>query len=117
MPVQEEHPIAFKSRKLNYAEQKYSIHEKEMTIVVHYFGIWRVYLLGQKFIVKMDKVFSWGTKEMVATVEENKWIGFNLHDSYLDKLEMDSKKLENTLTENGKSLNDEGEKMNRTNFV
>lgn len=55
-------------------------------------------------------------KEMVATVEENKWIGFNLHDSYLDKLEMDSKKLENTLTENGKSLNDEGTAIYSTLF-
>lgn len=47
-------------------------------------------------------------KEMVATVEENEWIGFNLHESYLGKLETDGKTLENTLTENGKSLNDEG---------
>lgn len=60
--VQEGHPIAFESRKLNYAEQKYSIHEKEMTIVVHCFGIWRVYLLGQKFIVKMDNIVFLGHK-------------------------------------------------------
>ena len=37
--VQEGHPIAFKSRKLNDAEQKYSTHEKEMTLVVHCLGI------------------------------------------------------------------------------
>lgn len=46
--------------------------------------------------------------EMVSTVEENKSIVFNLHKSYLEKLETDGIALEDTLTENGKSLNGEG---------
>lgn len=46
--------------------------------------------------------------EMVTTVEENKSIVFNLHKSYLEKLETDGIALEDTLTENGKSLNGEG---------
>ena len=33
--VQEGHPVAFESRKLNVAEQRYSAHEKEMTAVIH----------------------------------------------------------------------------------
>ncbi|KAG6474774.1 hypothetical protein ZIOFF_068713 [Zingiber officinale] len=33
--VQEGHPVAFESKKLNAAEQKYSTHEKEMVAVVH----------------------------------------------------------------------------------
>lgn len=33
--VQEGHPVAFESRKLNDAEQRYSTHEKEMVAVVH----------------------------------------------------------------------------------
>ena len=33
--VQEGHLVAFESRKLNNAEQRYSTHEKEMTVVVH----------------------------------------------------------------------------------
>lgn len=35
MLVQEKHPIAFESRKLKDTEQRYSAHEKEMTIVIH----------------------------------------------------------------------------------
>jgi hypothetical protein len=35
---QKGHLIAFQSRKLNDAEQKYSTHEKKITIVVHCFG-------------------------------------------------------------------------------
>jgi hypothetical protein len=37
--VQEGHLIAFKSWKLNNAEQNYSMHEKEMTTIVHCLGI------------------------------------------------------------------------------
>ncbi|KAG6478499.1 hypothetical protein ZIOFF_061942 [Zingiber officinale] len=54
--VQEGHPVAFESRKLNAAEQKYSAHEKEMVAVVHCLQVWRVYLLGTKFIVRTDNV-------------------------------------------------------------
>ena len=54
--VQEGHPIVFESRKLSDAEQNYSTHEKEMTAIVHWLGIWRVYLLGLKFVVKTDNV-------------------------------------------------------------
>ena len=34
--VQEGHPVVFESRKLNNVEQRYSTHEKEMIVVVHY---------------------------------------------------------------------------------
>lgn len=33
--VQEGHPMAFESKKLNDVEQRYSTHEKEMAVVVH----------------------------------------------------------------------------------
>ena len=49
--VQEGHPVAFESCKLNNAEKKYSAHEKDMTAVVHCFQIWWVYLLGTTFLV------------------------------------------------------------------
>ena len=38
--VQEDHPVAFESRKLNDAEQRYSTHEKEMVAVVHSLQVW-----------------------------------------------------------------------------
>ena len=38
--VQEGHPMAFESRKLNDAEQRYSTHEKEMVAVVHSLQVW-----------------------------------------------------------------------------
>ncbi|RVW18515.1 Retrovirus-related Pol polyprotein from transposon 17.6 [Vitis vinifera] len=54
--VQEGHPVAFESRKLNNAEQRYSTHEKEMTTVVHCLQQWRHYLLGSIFTVVTDNV-------------------------------------------------------------
>ena len=48
--------MAFESRKLNRAEQRYSKHEKEMTAMVHYLQQWRHYLLGGIFTVVTDNV-------------------------------------------------------------
>ena len=48
--------MAFEIRKLNGAEQWYSMHEKEMTTIVHCLQQWRHYLLGGIFIVVTDNV-------------------------------------------------------------
>jgi hypothetical protein len=54
--MQEGHPLAFESRKLKEAEQRYSTHEKEMVAVIHCLSVWRHYLLGTKFTVFTDNV-------------------------------------------------------------
>ncbi|KAK3019585.1 hypothetical protein RJ639_003652 [Escallonia herrerae] len=52
--MQECHSVAYESRKLNEAERRYTTHEKELLAVVHCLRIWRHYLLGSSFIVRMD---------------------------------------------------------------
>ncbi|KAL0361382.1 UNVERIFIED_CONTAM: Retrovirus-related Pol polyprotein from transposon [Sesamum radiatum] len=52
--MQDGHPVAFESRKLKDAERRYSAHEKELLAVVHWLRLWRHYLLGSPFVVKMD---------------------------------------------------------------
>ncbi|KAH9670137.1 Endonuclease [Citrus sinensis] len=47
--MQECHPIAFESRKLNDTERRYTVQEKEMTAIVHCLRVWRHYLLGSHF--------------------------------------------------------------------
>ena len=54
--MQEGHPIAFESTKLNEVERRYSAHEKEMTVVVHCLRTGRHYVLGAHFVVKTDNV-------------------------------------------------------------
>jgi hypothetical protein len=47
--LQEGHPVAFESRKLNLAELNYNVTEKEMLAVVHALHVWRYYLEGADF--------------------------------------------------------------------
>ncbi|KAE8687867.1 Detected protein of unknown function [Hibiscus syriacus] len=54
--MQEGHPVAYESRKLNETERRYSVHEKEMTAVVHCLRTWRHYLLGSRFVVFTDNI-------------------------------------------------------------
>ena len=54
--MQDGHPVAFESRKLNETERRYTVQEKEMTAVVHCLRVWRHYLLGSKFVVFTDNV-------------------------------------------------------------
>ena len=44
--IQEGHPIAYESRKLDDAERRYTVSEKEMLVVGHCLRVWRQYLLG-----------------------------------------------------------------------
>uniref|UniRef100_A0A1S3YQJ4 Reverse transcriptase RNase H-like domain-containing protein n=1 Tax=Nicotiana tabacum TaxID=4097 RepID=A0A1S3YQJ4_TOBAC len=52
--LQEGHPVAYESRKLKDAEQRYAAHEKELLAVVHCLRLWRHYLLGTPFVVNTD---------------------------------------------------------------
>ncbi|KAA0053609.1 reverse transcriptase [Cucumis melo var. makuwa] len=52
--LQNGHPIAYESRKLNAAERRYTLYKKEMLAVVHCLRAWKQYLLGSSFVVKTD---------------------------------------------------------------
>ena len=52
--MQEGKAVAFESRKLKEVKQNYTAEEKELLAVVHCLRVWRQYLLGSKFVVKID---------------------------------------------------------------
>ncbi|KAK3020691.1 LOW QUALITY PROTEIN: hypothetical protein RJ639_045597 [Escallonia herrerae] len=54
--MQEGHPIAFESHKLNDTERRYTVQEKEMTAVVYCLRTWRHYLLRSQFLIKTDNI-------------------------------------------------------------
>ena len=47
--IQNNHPIAFESRKLKYYEHHYLIYDKEMLAILHVLTKFRQYLVGARF--------------------------------------------------------------------
>ncbi|CAN1260507.1 Transposon Ty3-I Gag-Pol polyprotein [Linum perenne] len=75
--MQEGHPIAFESRKLNDTERRYTVQEKEMIAVVHCLRVWRHYLLGAHFVVKTDNVAtSYFLTQKKLTPKQARWQDF-----------------------------------------
>ena len=54
--MQNGHPIAYESRKLNNIERRYMVQQNKMTAIIHCLWTWRCYLLGSKFVVKTDNI-------------------------------------------------------------
>jgi hypothetical protein len=52
--MQDKRVIAYESRKLSPVELNYSVHEKELLVVIHSLKVWRHYLLGVKFKIETD---------------------------------------------------------------
>ena len=75
--VQEVHPVAFESRKLNAVEQRYSAHEKEMIAVIHCLETWKHYLMGTRFVVVTDNVANtFFTTQKKLTAKQARWQEF-----------------------------------------
>ncbi|KAK3036585.1 hypothetical protein RJ639_031202 [Escallonia herrerae] len=72
--MQECHPVAYESRKLNKAERRYTTHEKELLAVVHCLRVWRHYLLGSSFIVRTDNTtVSHFLSQSKLTLKQARW--------------------------------------------
>eukprot|EP00253_Pinus_taeda_P019573 PITA_19573 len=52
--MQEGKLVAYESRKLKEHEQKYSVYDLELTVVVHALKMWHHYLLARKFLLWTD---------------------------------------------------------------
>jgi hypothetical protein len=52
--MQNRHPIAYESRKLRGPELLYTIYDKEMLAIMHSLAKFRQYLVGAKFVVRID---------------------------------------------------------------
>ena len=71
------HPVAFESKKLCAAEQRYSAHEKEMTAVIHCLKTWKHYLMETQFVVVTDNVANTFFKtQKKLTAKQARWQEF-----------------------------------------
>jgi hypothetical protein len=52
--MQNRHPIVYESRKLRGPELLYTIYDKEMLAIMHALAKFRQYLVGEKFVVRID---------------------------------------------------------------
>ena len=73
--MQDEHPIAFESRKLNKREQLKSTYDKEMLAIMQALAKWRKYLLGSKFMIHTDhNSLQYLLQKKMLSTEQQKWI-------------------------------------------
>ena len=80
---QEEHgvrrPVAYYSRKLSPAEQRYTTRERECLAVKQCLQVWRHYLLGAPFTVRSDhQSLEWLQSQKVETLSDRllRWVEF-----------------------------------------
>ena len=52
--MQNDHPVAYESMKLNTHQLNYSVHDKEICAIMHVLQRWRSFLLGRHFKVYTD---------------------------------------------------------------
>ena len=72
--MQDGHPMAYESRKLQDRERRYPIHEMEMTTIIHYLHVWRHYLIGKLFVVKTENIVaSYFASQPKLSVKQAHW--------------------------------------------
>ena len=54
--LQDDHVITYESQNLKPHENNYATHDLELTAIVHALKMWRHYLLGRKFLLKIDNI-------------------------------------------------------------
>ena len=75
--VQEGHPVALESQKLDAVKQSYNTHEKEMTAVIHCLETWKHYLMGTRFTVVIDNIANTFFKaQKKLTAKQARWQEF-----------------------------------------
>lgn len=72
-----EHPLAFLSRKLSDIEKRWPAHEKELFGIMFCLEKWRVYLLGNVFMVYTDNLAcKWFFSKPTPSPKLLRWLDF-----------------------------------------
>lgn len=73
--MQEGRPIAFLSKVLANRHLSLSTYEKELIAIIMAVNKWRYYLLGHKFIIKIDhEALKHLMKQKLTTLLQHKWL-------------------------------------------
>jgi hypothetical protein len=73
--MQEGRPLAFTSKQLSEKNLGKPIYEKEMLAILHVIELWRPYLLGQRFQIKIDhQSLKYFLEQRISSQEKQKWV-------------------------------------------
>ena len=73
--MQNNHPIAFESRKLKDYERHYSIYDKEILDILHVLTMFGKYLVGGRFKVKTDhNSLKYFLEQKELNERQHKWV-------------------------------------------
>jgi hypothetical protein len=68
-------PLAFTSKQLSEKNLGKPIYEKEMLAILHAVELWRPYLLGQRFQIKIDhQSLEYFLEQRISSQEQQKWV-------------------------------------------
>jgi len=54
--IQEDHVMAYESRKLKKHEKNYATYDLELAAIIHALKMWRHYLIGRRFLLMSDNI-------------------------------------------------------------
>jgi hypothetical protein len=85
--MQEGRPLSFTSKQLSQKNLGKPIYEKEMLAILHAVELWRPYLLGQRFQIKIDRQsLKYFLEQRISSQEQQKWVtklfGYDYEISY-----------------------------------
>jgi hypothetical protein len=73
--MQEGRPLAFTSKQLCEGNLGKSIYEKEILAILHAVDLWRPYLLGKRFQIKIDhQSLKYFLEQCISSPEKQKWV-------------------------------------------
>ncbi|NHV87489.1 Ty3/Gypsy family RNase HI domain-containing protein, partial [Escherichia coli] len=75
--MQDNRPIAFESKKLDKAQQNYSVYERELYAIIYALKKWRHYLYGAEFEIVFDhESIEWFTQQTELKGQKARWAEF-----------------------------------------
>jgi hypothetical protein len=54
--IQENYVVGYESRKLKEHENNYATHDLELASIIHALKMWRLYLIGRRFLLMSDNI-------------------------------------------------------------
>ena len=76
--LQNDYMIYYESRKIKEHEQNYPTHDLELAAIIHDLKMWSHYLVGRKFLLKIDNMsLKYLFEQLDLNVRQARWLDFH----------------------------------------